>query len=389
MSIEVKKYNQKNEELAIRFGLGGIKAVGVSMINEVTKNRQKNNGKFKDIYDFSANAGAKAINKKAIEALTKAGAFDSIHKNRHQIVESVEIICKYASSKEEEKNSNQMSLFASAQIEEKNPDLKNVDEWNKEQKLQEEFKAFGFFLGEHPLDDFLDDLGKRGVISSEILEEIDDNNIIKLAGVVAYSKHKSGPKGRYAYLTLSDPFGIYETSIFSEELITTYRDKMVDGNILVVECLVKKDQGGSRILVKTIEELKEFIDKNRAKKEVYRDIRKQERRVKFDWKNKNQNQSPKDDIVAYEVEHKRKIAKLKQKSILKQIFITVNDRKDILRLKSFLSQKIAPADFDQFSKIYFIIKDQKQNPIKIELDEKYLISKEEIEKVGFEFKVEY
>ncbi len=388
MAIEVRKYNQNGEELAIRFGLGGIKAVGISMIEEMIKNRQQHNNQFKDIYDFAANAGTKAVNKKALEALAKSGSFDSIHSNRNQIVESVETLCKYAAAKEEEKNSNQMSLFGSAKINEENPALKVVKDWDKEQKLQEEFKAFGFFLNEHPIDDFLEALGKRGVISSEDLEEIDDNNIIKLAGVVAYNKHKSGPKGRYAYMTLSDPFGIYETSIFDEALITTHRDKMADGNSLVVECLVKKDQGGSRILVKSIERLEDFIKHNHPKKEIYRDIKKQERRGEFDWKKRNKEQ-PRTDAVAEEMEYKRRIAELKNKEIFKEVLISISDRNNILKLKGFLSQKLAPEEFEKFSRVCFIIKNPGEEPIKVDLNNKYLITKEDVEKISSITQVEF
>ena len=384
MAIEVKKFNQNGEELAIRFGLGGIKAVGISMIEEVVQNRQQNNNKFSDIYDFALYAGAKAINKKALEALTKGGAFDSIHSNRNQIVESVDIICKYATCHEEEKNSSQMNLFSSAQIIEVKPALKTTGDWDLATKLQEEFKAFGFFLNEHPIDNFLDELNKRGVISSENLDEIDDGNIIKLAGVIAYSKHKSGPKGRYAYLTLSDPSGIYEASIFDEALITTHRDKMVDGTSLVVECLVKKDQGGSRLLVKSLTKLEEFIKQTNPKKESYRDIKRQEKRVEFDWKKKNKEEAAKDDVVVWNIESKRKIAQLKNKSIVNQISIIINDRQDILKLKSFLSQKLAPSDFEEFSKVYCVIQSE-QGESKIELTDKYLIAKDDIEKIGLNY----
>ncbi|MFT6220285.1 MAG: DNA polymerase-3 subunit alpha, partial [Rickettsiales bacterium] len=130
MPIEVKKYDPSGKELAIRFGLGGIKAVGVGMVQDMIENRQENNG-FKDIYDFASNAGLKAVNKKSLEALAKSGAFDNIHPSRNQIVESVEIICKYASAQDEEKNSNQMSLFASSKIVEEKPALKKVEEFDK------------------------------------------------------------------------------------------------------------------------------------------------------------------------------------------------------------------------------------------------------------------
>ena len=379
MPIEVRKYNQNGEELAIRFGLGAIKAVGVSMMEDIIKNRQKNDKKFKDLYDFAANAGAKAINKKALEALAKSGSFDSIHQNRNQIVESVDIICKYAASKDEEKNSNQMSLFSSAEIIDENPALKAADDWKKEKKLQEEFKAFGFFLNEHPIDDFLDSLARRGVVSSENLEELEDGNIAKFAGVVAYSKHKSGPKGRYAYIILSDPFGIYEASIFDEAIITSHRDKMADGNSLVIECLIKKDQGGSRLLVKSIENLEEFIKNHYPKKEAYKDIKQQERKTEFDWKKKNKKQQA--DAVVYEVEYQRKIFELRNRKIVKEIIITINNRQNILDLKSFLSQRLAPKDFEEFSTVYFAVNNPAGKATKIDTKNKYLITKEDIEKI--------
>ncbi|MES2677904.1 MAG: hypothetical protein V4612_06325 [Pseudomonadota bacterium] len=379
--IEVKKYDSQGQELAIRFGLGGIKAVGVGMVEEMIKNRQQNGG-FQDIYDFASKAGSKAINKKALEALAKSGAFDNIHQGRNQIVESVETICKYAAAKEEEKNSNQMSLFGASQIIEEKPALKQVADWEADKKLQEEFKAFGFFLNEHPIDNFLEALGKRGVISSENIEELNDGNIVKLAGVVAYSKHKSGPKGRYAYLTLSDPFGIYETAIFDEGLITIHRDAMSDGNSLVVECLIRKDQGGSRLLVKSIEKLEDFIKHNHPKKEIYKDIKQQEKRGEFDWKKRNKEKSDaKGDSVVQDLEYRRRIDGLKNKKIIDQIEIKIKDRHSVLQLKSFLSQRLAPEDFEKFSKVYFLIAGDDENLVKIAVEGKYLLDENDLNKI--------
>jgi DNA polymerase III alpha subunit len=381
MSIEVKKYDPSGKELSIRFGLGGIKAVGVGMIQDMVQNRQENKG-FKDIYDFASNAGLKAVNKKSLEALAKSGAFDNIHPSRNQIVESVEIICRYASTQDEEKNSNQMSLFASSKIIEEKPALKKVEDFDKAQKLQEEFKAFGFFLNEHPIDNFLDDLRKRGVLSSEDIEELNNDNIVKLAGVVAYSRHKSGPKGRYAYLTLSDPFGIFETAIFDENLITTYRDIMNDGSSLVVECLIRKDEGGSRLLVKTIEKMENFIQSTTPRKEVYKDIRLQEKRGKFDWKNRKKEKTDvNNDSIIIEMAYKRKIELLQKKQIIEQITIKVADRQAILNIKSFLSQRAAPDDFEKFSKVFFLITNPQGQQVRIAVEGKYLLDENDQKKL--------
>ncbi len=207
------------EKFAIRFGLGAIKAVGFGMMENAIKERDEN-GKFKNIYDFAERLDPRSINKKSIEALSKAGAFDSLNKNRSQISESFDILSSYAAQQSEAASSNQMSLFGGLPEANKKPDLKKVEEWNRVERLQKEFEAFGFFLNEHPIDEFIPDLKKRGVIFSDKIErdELQDNNLVKMSGVVAGSKHRSGARGRFAYLTMSDPLGIFEAMIFDEAL---------------------------------------------------------------------------------------------------------------------------------------------------------------------------
>jgi DNA polymerase III alpha subunit len=378
--LKVKKYDESGTELCIRFGLGAIKAVGVGAMSNLIKAR-KQEGEFIDIYDFAAKSGAKILNKKSVEALSKAGAFDNIHENRNQILQSCEMICKYASTKEEEKNSSQMSLFESQNINIANPPLKKVGDWNKKEKLQKEFEAFGYFPAGHPLDDELISLKKRGVITSDILNEdnvIKDNSILKLSGVVAYCKHRSGPKGRFAYLTLSDPFGIYETFIFSEDLITKSRDLMEAGQSLVLTCLIRVDEGGTRILIRDMMLCNDFIKETQARNNEYQDIKIQPKKRKYNenWKEYSKGNDPKSDIVSLKVAYDKKISELKQKDIFNSITIEINNRHAILDCKSFLSQKLAPKDLKETTKIYI----QTGNN-KIELTENYLIEKTDKEKM--------
>ena len=183
------------EKFAIRFGLGAVKAVGFKAMENAVKEREMK-GKFLDIYDFSSRLDPRLINKKSIEALSKCGAFDSLQKNRRQIAESFDLLSSYAAQKSEEANSNQMSLFGGLCEVNSKPELKKIADWNKIERLQKEFEAFGFFLNEHPLDDSLNELKKRGVIFSNKLEreELEDGNLVKMAGVIAASKHRSGPR---------------------------------------------------------------------------------------------------------------------------------------------------------------------------------------------------
>ena len=368
---KVKKYDENGNELAIRFGLGGIKAVGIGIMEEMVKNRNKD-GAFKDIYDFSSRLGTKIVSKKSVEALSKAGAFDNIQKNRNQIFESCETICKYSAYKEIEKNSNQMSLFgAGSAIKEEKPALKDVKDWNKQERLQKEFEAFGFFIKEHPIDDFSDRLQKRGITFSDELDglEIDDGDIIKLSGVVAYSRHRSGPKGRYAYLFLSDPMGIFETSIFDEELITNSRDLMADGKNLVIETLVRKDEGGTRLLVKSIEALEEFIKNTKEGT-----AKKRKSRKNNGWKREETNEDN-----GYDQIFQKRLEELKNKESLPEVLIEIANREAILNIKSFLSQKILPQNIEipNFTKVFLV-----SEGMKIEVPNKYLIDKNDLEKIN-------
>jgi len=347
--MTITKIDEENtKKYAIRFGLGAIKAVGFNMIEEALKEREIT-GKFKDIYDFSQRVDPKSINKKSIEALAKSGSFDSLNNNRRQISESFDVLSAFANEAKEEANSNQMNLFGGITEEGSRPPLKSVVDWNKKQKLNCEFEAFGFFLNEHPIDNRVSDLKLRGIIFSPKIEEdiLEDNTMIKMAGVVASSKHRSGPRGRFAYLNISDPFGIYEATIFDEALITANRDLLEDGSEIVVECLIRKDDGGTRIMVKGVFRVDDFIkDTNPAQKE-FEDIKKIAVR-KFNpnfQKNSNfKNDSPKNSNQTNSAEKtssSNSSQEIKIDRKISQIEIKVNDEKALLPLRTVLLQKIS------------------------------------------------
>lgn len=382
------------EKYAIRFGLGAIKAVGLGMMEGVVKERQEN-GKFKNIYDFAERIDPKSVNKKSIEALAKSGGFDAITNNRRQIFESFEILSSYANEKKEEALSNQMSLFGGS-TQESRPKLKDVPDWNKQEKLQREFEAFDFFLNEHPVDDYLDQLRKRGVVFSDKIErdEFEDNNLIKMAGVVASSKHRSGPKGRFAYMTISDPFGIYEVMIFDEEIITNARDLLIDGSMIAVECLVKKDDGGVRILVRDVKKLDDFIKHTEAKKEPFEDIRKQpaRRQYKNDREgggapngggNYGGNKGPQNyqkPKAAPEVNYaEQRNEMLRNKKIFQTVKITIKDRSAIFSLKPLLYSQISPEGFEKITKVILIADGAK--PAEVILSQKFLLDESDVARV--------
>jgi DNA polymerase-3 subunit alpha len=367
---------KKSEKFAIRFGLGAIKAVGFAMMETAVAER-KTNGKFKDVYDFSERLDPRSINKKSIEALAKSGAFESLHKSRCQVAESFDVLSSYAAQKKEAASSNQMNLFGA---EEKNlkPELKKVSDWDKVGRLQKEFEAFGFFLNEHPLDDHLSALKKRGVIFSDKLErdELEDGNLVKMAGVVAASRHRSGSRGRFAYLTISDPFGIFEAMVFDEALITSARDILVDGSSVALECLIRKDEGGVRILVRDVKKLSDFIQNTQAREQDFEDIQKQ-----FSRSNNRSagNSEAANKWIKKPAETKSipLVATPIGKKIFSTIEIFIKERGAIFTIKSLLSNRPAP-DSTAKSTQAFIVINQAGNISKIELPQKFPLDENDI-----------
>ncbi len=364
-------------DLAIRFGLGAIKAVGFGTM-EVVASERKENGDFKDVYDFAKRISPRLVNKKSVEALAKAGAFDKVGNNRRQIAESFETLAAYSAQQNEESSSNQMSLFGGMAEANIKPKLKQTEDWNRAERLQKEFEAFGFFLNEHPIDVAIPDLRKRGVIFSDKLErdELKDGALVKMVGVIANSKHRSSARGRFAYINISDPFGIFETMVFDEALITNSRDILVDGSIIALDCLIRRDEGGIRILIQGVKKLEDFLRNTEAAKEEFEDIKQQAAR-NFRGNSSSGYKPKTSDAKTPEAKTsdvKTSGAKPSQpipqpKKIPAEIEILITRREQILMLKSLLSKRIAPESEENTTEVSFITDGKK-----ILLPGKFLLS---------------
>lgn len=135
----------------IHFGLAAIKNVGINAVEEIIKARGEK--PFEDIFDFCTRVDLKLVNKRAIEGLILAGAFDSLHPNRAQLFENLEEILKYAHSKKEQDSIGQFSLFENFN-EKLKPYLKEVPNWDSLERMKREHQVLGFFISGHPLLDF-------------------------------------------------------------------------------------------------------------------------------------------------------------------------------------------------------------------------------------------
>ena len=255
---------------AIRYALGALKNVGTAAMESLVKERT-DNGPFKDVFDLAKRLDTKVINKRQLEYLIKAGALDSLEKNRKKLFDAIDILVAHSTASAEEKASNQTNLFAAEEADMVyTPELKDTPDWPFMERLQYEFEATGFYLMAHPLDSY-DNLQKRlNVTYSANLEEKLSSTYepIRLAGVVVSKKVKTSPKGRFAFVTLTDPAGIVEVSIFDEDLLSGNWDLLEAGNAVYLNAEGKLDDNGVRLIAQGISPLDDAIQKRGTHVEI-------------------------------------------------------------------------------------------------------------------------
>jgi len=228
----------------VRYGLAALKNVGAGAMEAMIAERAKN-GPFADVADFCRRLDTKQINKRALENLAKAGAFDSLNPNRAQMLASVEMILRQASAATEARNSNQVSLFDDV-VEEPMLALPDMPEWQLIEKLNYEKEAIGFYLSAHPLDAYEKILERQKITpSTELERKAHGGGAIKLAGTVQnirVMKNKRGKK--FAFVGLSDAHGGFECMVFSELLDSAEEILAVGSSVIAtVEATIHAEKG--------------------------------------------------------------------------------------------------------------------------------------------------
>lgn len=218
---------------ALRYALSALKGVGVGVMEKVIEERQAN-GVYKDIFDFVKRLDSKVINKRILESLIQGGAFDSLHHNRRQLFDNLEFIMSYVG---EAKNTQQSTLFAGDELK---PVLPDVEEWSEMEKLNREKAIVGFYLSSHPLDG----IELTDVTHSSEFEEIAETKEIRIAAVVTgVQKRLSKSGNRFAFVQLSDQFGNFEITVFSDTL-ERYSHLLQEGKTLLITALIKVEEEG-------------------------------------------------------------------------------------------------------------------------------------------------
>jgi DNA polymerase-3 subunit alpha len=235
-------------EGAVLYALGAIRNVGLEAMKHVVEVRETG-GRFVDIFDFLERVDPRAVNKRALEGLTRAGAFDSIHPNRRQLFEQADVLMAYCQSVAAERASSQVSLFGGDQAGAARPRLKPVEPWGGPDRLDQELAAVGFYLSGHPLEDLAPALKrKRVTFVAEAMQLAEaGHEAFQMAGVVRRKQERQSAKSgeKFAFVTFSDPTGEFEC-LFPPEQLRKCREILEPGASIMVRVRAKSADGEVR-----------------------------------------------------------------------------------------------------------------------------------------------
>lgn len=250
------------EDGNIRYALAAIKSVGAANMEAIAAERHAH-GPYKDISDFIHRIDAKQINRRQLEQLIKAGAFDCLDKNRCKLFANIETIVQHISAATELKTSSQSSLFGDQELRAK-VKLAEKPDWPELEKLKLEAEAIGFYLSAHPLDSYSRGMERLGVKKcNEVFQGIRTGDTIraKLAGCVnSFQKRISKNGNKYAFLEISDGSNNFEGLLFSEGL-TRFEETIKSGLPLLVSVTIDKqnEEGNPRVMINSVETLDKAI----------------------------------------------------------------------------------------------------------------------------------
>ena len=246
----------------IVYGLSALKGVGSKAVTPIVDARNTG-GAFKDLADFATRVDLKALGKGTLQSLINAGALDELEPNRAKLHESMPDLVNWSVKKRELVEGPVMDLFAT---EFAPPKLRDVAPDTAQDRMTKEHAAIGFYLTGHPLDESLPALRRVGVRTyEEASQDISlDGEVITLCGTVAKREEKIGKSGkRFAFLSLSDPSGGYETMVFGRSL-DQFRNTLEPGISVVIQARCEFQDDQMRLSVANVMSIEKAMPKNAA-----------------------------------------------------------------------------------------------------------------------------
>ncbi len=241
----------------IRYALGAIKNVGEAAMKGLVAERTEK-GPFRSLGDFAQRLDPRGLNKRQIENLARAGGFDGLNANRHQVHEAAETIVRHAAAAASERASAQVNLFG-GEAEDSGPGLilPSVEDWPGMDRLRHEFEAIGFYLSAHPLDAYGAGLARLRVVPAADLPSVlaRKSGRQRAAGIVIGKQERTSRQGnRFAFVQMSDATGVFEVMLFSD-LLARCRELLEGGAPLLVTLEARGDGEDLRLTAQDLEPL--------------------------------------------------------------------------------------------------------------------------------------
>jgi DNA polymerase-3 subunit alpha len=255
----------------VLYALGAIRNVGLEAMKHLVEVRETG-GPFTDIFDFLERVDPRAVNKRALEGLAKAGAFDSIHPNRRQLLEQADVLIGYCQSVAAERASAQVSLFGADQAAASRPRLRSVEPWIGPEQLDHELSAVGFYLSGHPLEEMVPILKRKRVtfVAEATALAESGHEAFMMAGVVRRRQERASQRTgeKFAFVTFSDPTGEFEC-LFPPEQLRKCREVLEVGVAVLVKIRAKATDGEVRFFGDDASRLETVIDDSTAGMRVH------------------------------------------------------------------------------------------------------------------------
>lgn len=257
----------------IYYALAALKNVGKQAIDSMVSDRE-GSGSYSSLQDFATRIDPRQVNRRAMESLVKAGAFDCLNNNRAQLFSSIDLILAEANRSAEDRISAQTSLFGGAQSNEVTLILPEADDWLPIDRLAFEFEAVGFYLSGHPLDEYKNALRRCRVIPFSELTQHAKNGSgreVLLAGVVMRRQERKSKKGNpFAFVEISDPTGRFEAVVFSD-VLNSSRQLLEPGNGVVVNTEVDQQGDELKIRIQSVRAVDDVTSKAAAGLRIFAD----------------------------------------------------------------------------------------------------------------------
>ncbi|MDR6537605.1 DNA polymerase III subunit alpha [Variovorax soli] len=224
----------------IRYGLGAVKGTGQLAVEAVVRAREEG-GPFKSLFDFCVRVDRQRINKRTVEALIKAGAFDALQQNRASLVASIDRAFEFASATEA--NAAQADIFGDFEhgSATQEPELVDATPWGVKERLTLEKTAIGFYLSGHLFDEVAHEV--RRFCKRQIDDLIDSREQQVIAGIVSDMRVINGQRGRLAIFKLDDKSASIEATA-DEALINNNRNTLKDDELVIVSGRLQPGRGG-------------------------------------------------------------------------------------------------------------------------------------------------